>query len=325
MFFKSVLKSGLIYPYSGQKYNAMKNNKLKECYLEYRQWSRWYYHLTFDSIEDGQLFHNDDEFADGMNGVAVGQFVYGLSIIAFSLMVNHCHVLLCGTGEDIVDFFIYMKRRINDKLREDGYPSLPRNYGFHLAKIEDEKQLANTVSYIARNPMKARPDIMPSGYLWGSSFLIFSDIHKIVNKIKLGEISDRKKKQILRTKCRLPDDYVFNENMGYILPESYVLTSKAEKVLGTSRRFSSDLIRNIDAFIKIDEGIGERAVLSEDDVNELIYQNVNEMFNVNSVNTLNIEEKCRLAVQLKKRYRLDNKRIARKLKLDLKIVEDLFE
>ena len=95
--------------------------------------------------------------------------------------------------------------------------------------------------------------------------------------------------------------------------------------MGTSRRFSSDLIRNIDAFIKIDEGIGERAVLSEDDVNELIYQNVKEMFKVNSVNTLNIEEKCSLAVQLKKRYHLENKRIARKLKLSLEIIETLYE
>ena len=309
----------------GQKYNILKNKKLPELYLEYRQWPRWYYHLTFDSLEDGQLFHNDEEFADGMNGVAVGQFVYGLSIIAFTLMVNHCHILLCGTGDDIVSFFIYKKRRINDKLREDGYPSLPKNYGFHLAKIEDERQLANTIGYIARNPMKARPDIMPSGYLWGSALLIFSDIHKIVNKIKLEEISDRKKKRILRTKYPFPDDYVFNEKMGYILPESYVLTDKAEKTLGTSWRFSSDLIRNIDAFIKISEGIGDKVVLSEEEVNELIYQNVKEMFKVNSVKTLNIEEKCRLAVQLKKRYRLDNKRIARKLKLDLKIIKDLFE
>ena len=309
----------------GQKLNALKNKKLQEFYLEYRQWPRWYYHLTFDSLEDGQLFHNDEEFADGMNGVAVGQFVFGLSVISFVLMLNHCHILLCGTGNDIVNFFIYMKRRINDRLREDGYPSLPKNYGFHLARIEDERQLANTISYIARNPMKARPDILPAGYLWGSAHLIFSDIHKIVSKIKLEEISDRKKRRILRTKHRLPDDYVFNENMGYILPESYVLTNKAEKALGTSRRFSSDLIRNIDAFIKIDEGIGERTVLSEDDVNELIYQNVKEMFNVNSVNTLNIEEKCRLAVQLKKRYRLDNKRIARKLKLNPEIIETLFD
>ena len=49
------------------------------------------------------------------------------------------------------------------------------------------------------------------------------------------------------------------------------------------------------------------------------------MFKVNSANTLNIEEKCRLAVQLKKKYRLDNKRIARKLKLSLEIIKTLFE
>lgn len=308
-----------------QKRNALKNKKLLEFYREYRQWPRWYYHLTFDSIEDGQLFHNDDEFADGMNGVAVGQFVYGLSIIAFALMTNHCHILLCGTGDDIVNFFIYMKRRINDKLRKDGYSSLPSNYGFHIAKIENEKQLANTISYIARNPMKARPDITSSGYLWGSAYLIFSDVERIVNRIKLGEMSEREKMAHFRTNQTLPDDYLFNRDLGYILPQSYVLTEKAEKILGTSWRYSSGLIKNIDAFIKISEGIGDKVVLSEDEVNELIYQNVKEMFKVNSVNTLNIDEKCRLAALLKKKYHIDNKRIARKLKLSLDIIESLFD
>lgn len=296
-----------------------------ELYREYRQLPRWYYHLTFDSIEDGQLFHNDDEFADGMNGVAVGQFVYGLSIIAFSLMVNHCHILLCGTGDDIANFFIYMKRRINYKLRKDGYPSLPRNYGFHLGKIDDEIQLANTIIYIARNPMKARPDITPSGYLWGSAHLIFNDIGRIVNKIELKEMPERKKRSIFRTNCSLPDNYMFNRNLGYILPQSYVLTNKAENILGTSRRYTSGLTRDIDAFIKISEGIGERVVLSEEDVNELIYQNVKEMFKVNSVNTLTVDEKCHLATLLKKKYHLDNKRIARKLKLSLDLIESLFD
>lgn len=90
--------------------NEMKNKERKEAYKEYRTWPRWYYHLTFDSLEKGQLFNNDEEYADGMNGVAIGQYIHKLSIIAFVLMVNHCHLLLYGSGEDIVNFFIFIKK-----------------------------------------------------------------------------------------------------------------------------------------------------------------------------------------------------------------------
>ena len=54
---------------------------LKSDYEEYRSWPRWYYHLVFDSFEKGQLFNDKGEYAQGMNGVAIGQYLYNLSIV----------------------------------------------------------------------------------------------------------------------------------------------------------------------------------------------------------------------------------------------------
>ena len=53
----------------------MGSHKLNELLKEYRKQPKWYYHVIFDSIETGQLFNNDDEYADGMNSVAIGQYV----------------------------------------------------------------------------------------------------------------------------------------------------------------------------------------------------------------------------------------------------------
>lgn len=66
----------------------MGRNKIRKLLKEYRKQPKWYYHVTFDAIETGQLFNNDDEYACGMNSVAIGQYVFGLSVIAFVLMVN---------------------------------------------------------------------------------------------------------------------------------------------------------------------------------------------------------------------------------------------
>lgn len=299
----------------------MKNKK--ETYKEYRMWPRWYYHMTFDSLEKGQLFNNDEEYACGMNSIAIGQYIHKLSIIAFVLMVNHCHILLYGSGEDIVNFFKYIKRRINERLRADGYPPLPDEYGFKLVKVEDKRQLADTIVYIARNPLKARPNITAGGYLWGSTNLIFSEINKFYEKTELGNMSGREIMRTLRTKVILPKNYLLNKSIGFILPESYVNTKKAEQTLHDSWRFSSDLIRHIDAYIKIAEGIGEMVTLSDGELDEIIYNNLKKHFNTNTIKDLSVDNRCRLAIILKKDYRIDMKRIARKLRIDLAALKEL--
>lgn len=300
----------------------MKNKT--QIFAEYRTWPVWYYHMTFDSLEKGQMFNNDDEYANGMNSIAIGQYIHALSIISFVLMVNHCHILLYGPGDGIVRFFRFVTRRINKSLRAHGFPPVPRNYGFKLVRIEDKKQLADTIVYIARNPLKARPDITSGGYLWGSSYLIFSEISKLFEKTELGNMSEREIKKILGTHIIPPKHYLVNRSMGFILPESYVKTEKSEQTLHDSWKFSSSLIRNIDAYIKIAEGIGETVSITDGELDEIIFQNIKKHFNSNSINDLSIDNRCKLAVILKKGYRVDKKRLARKLRIDLKVLEELF-
>ena len=303
----------------------MNRHKREKLFQEYRRLPKWYYHIVFDSIEKGQLFNNDHEYAEGMNSVAVGQYVYKLSVIVFTLMVNHAHFLVYGTGESAVRFFLFMKRRINARLKLDGFPPLPDNYGFKLIKVENERQLSDTVIYIARNPLKARPDLTAEGYIWGSANVIFSDVSKLFDKIRVKDMSYRSTMRAFHTKVRLPGEYVYNRSMGFILPESYVMNRKAEKVLRNSWTFSSGLVRNIDAYVKIAEGVGEMILLSEQELNEIISRNLKEMFNASSVSDLSIDNRCRLAVILKRKYRVDTKRIARKLQIGMSVLDEMFK
>lgn len=303
----------------------MNRHKREKLFQEYRRLPKWYYHIVFDSIEKGQLFNNDHEYAEGMNSVAVGQYVYKLSVIVFTLMVNHAHFLVYGTGESAVRFFLFMKRRINARLKLDGFPPLPDNYGFKLIKVENERQLSDTVIYIARNPLKVRPDLTAEGYIWGSANVIFSDVSKLFDKIRVKDMSYRSTMRAFHTKVRLPAEYVYNRSMGFILPESYVMNRKAEKVLRNSWAFSSGLVRNIDAYVKIAEGVGEMILLSEQELNEIISRNLKEMFNASSVSDLSIDNRCRLAVILKRKYRVDTKCIARKLQMEVSVLDNMFK
>ena len=166
---------------------------------------------------------------------------------------------------------------------------------------------------------------MAGGYLWGSANLIFSETNKLYEKVSLKNMSYRSTVKALRTNVKLPDEYLYSRSMGFILPESYVLNNKVTKVLGNSWRFSSALIRNIDAYVKIAEGIGEMVVLSEGELNEVIYHLITEKFNASSLKDLSIDDKCRLAIILKRKYRVDTKRIARKLQITPDVLTRLFE
>ena len=266
---------------------------------EYRSWPAGFYHMIIDSFEKGQLFNNDAEFAAGMNTVALGQYIHKIKILIFELMSNHAHFMVWSSGSDAVDFFIYQKKRINARLIKDGFPPLPDDLGFMLVPIDpsDPFQLQNGIIYIARNPHKADSMITPSGYLWGSSYLLFSNIGKIIQKKQVIDYSVDFMRNVLCSKTRLPDNYFFNDNLGIILPESYVLNQKTERILKSAWNYCNSLVKNI----------------------------CKNKYNVKSYLELSIDDRCRLGVRLFKDYHIDVKRICRKIGIEHSIMAELIK
>ena len=294
---------------------------------EYRSWPAGFYHMIIDSFEKGQLFNNDAEFAAGMNTVALGQYIHKIKILIFELMSNHAHFMVWSSGSDAVDFFIYQKKRINARLIKDGFPPLPDDLGFMLVPIDpsDPFQLQNGIIYIARNPHKADSMITPSGYLWGSSYLLFSNIGKIIQKKQVIDYSVDFMRNVLCSKTRLPDNYFFNDNLGIILPESYVLNQKTERILKSAWNYCNSLVKNMDAYIKISEKIGAKININDRELDTIIYTICKNKYNVKSYLELSIDDRCRLGVRLFKDYHIDVKRICRKIGIEHSIMAELIK
>ena len=303
----------------------MNYNQRSKLWAEYRTWPPAYYHLAIDSYETGQMFHNERQFAAGMNSVAVCQYLYRIKIITFNLMVNHAHFLIWASGNDSVDFFLAFKKRINAQLVEDGFPPLPEGIGFKLIPIDpdDPYELCNQLIYIARNPYKANKNITPSGYLWGSNYLLFSDISKLIEKKPLSAYSKRFLEEKLRTRKELPHDYRYNESLGMVLPESYVAIDEAHSILKTSWKYCGDLVKNMDAYVKISNRIGARIEINDVELDSIIYSICRNQFNVKSFRELSLDNRCRLAVRLHKEYYIDPKRICRKLAISPEVLREL--
>ena len=301
----------------------MSRQKLFEKLAEYRELPEGYYHLVFDSIEDGQLFHDDKEYVAGMNTVALAQYTTGLVILVFNWMINHGHFLVWGAGDTCVAFFLKTRRRLNEELIIGGHKPLDDDYGMKLIRIKDRRQLADVAVYIARNPPKACPMLSPSGYIWGTNYLLFSDVSKLISKVPVGDFSSAFFKKLLKTKVALPDNYLFNKELGMILPESYARVELVANAFGNATVYCEKLMKNIDAHVKIAEGVGERVTIDDNELDYVIWSIVRNQFKVSSVTELGNDDRCRLAVILRKKYYVEPKRIARKVGLPLNIVQEL--
>ena len=284
-----------------------------------------YYHLVVESFEKGQLFNDDFQFAAGMNTVALAQFVYEVVILVFDLMVNHAHFLVRCTGAAAVDFFISFKKRVNSVLVADGYPPLPDDLSFKLLPIDvnDPYHLKDVAVYIPRNPYKANGRITPSGYIWSSNYLIFSDIIKLIQKRPLKDYHVSRMRKVLRSKTVLPDDYLFNENLGIILPESYVATDEVERIIGSSWNYCDRIVRNMDAYVRIAEKISDRIFINDNELGSIIYSICKNKYGVKSYLELSLSDRCSLAVRLARDYHIEPKRICRKLSIERSVLEDL--
>ena len=126
---------------------------------KYRTWKKGYYHLCTDG-KRGILCYDDAEYAHLVNVIAVLDRKFPVKVHFYEVMRSHVHLLLSGRGTDCVDAFDYLKYRASRRLREDGHPSLPKDYDFKLIPIEDEDQMRRNIVYMARNAFEVK-DVVP--------------------------------------------------------------------------------------------------------------------------------------------------------------------
>ena len=65
--------------------------------------------------------------------------------------------------------------------------------------------------------------------------------------------------------------------------------------------------------------------MSEEELNDVIALTLKKMFKASSINELGADDRCRLAIVLRTKYKVTVKRIARKLHMDLSTLKKLFE
>ena len=156
---------------------------------KYRTWKKGYYHLCTDG-KRGVICYDEAEYAHLVNVIAVLDRKFSVKVHFYEVMRSHVHLLLSGRGTDCVDAFDYLKYRASRRLCEDGHPPLPKDYDFKLIPIEDEDQMRRNIVYMARNAFEVQ-EVVPGGYLWGSSMLAYSRLPRLFENVRAGDLSKR--------------------------------------------------------------------------------------------------------------------------------------
>jgi len=281
---------------------------------EYRQLKKGYFHLSTDGWKDGKLFNSTNQFAYGMWLIGLATLLFPVVIYDFVLMPNHIHILLSGTGEAAVNVFLYLKRKINARLMQDGFAPLPEDYGFKLVPIEDKEQMRANFLYVDRNPYEKQLSA-PGGYPWGCGYGVFSLLPDLIGGRKVESMTARNRKALTRSTVILPDNWEYHPVLG-LLPKSFVDTRLFYKMFAAPKDYLTRLVKDYETFVGLARSLDENMVFDEKELEEIVSRELNGR----PLSQLDAENKGRLAVTLYKKYECPPEMIAKTIRIPLHLV-----
>ena len=121
-----------------------------------------WWHLYTPGNLTSLLFADDDDYRFAMNLTArcIAEFP-ALKVVAFEIMSNHLHIVLCGDKNIINEFFTLYRKRLKRYLSKKVQGRLSNQFQMSLKPINDLKALREAIVYVNRNGYVVRPLLFP--------------------------------------------------------------------------------------------------------------------------------------------------------------------
>ena len=279
--------------------------------VEFRSMPFGDYHLCTDGWKEGKLFHTPEQYAFGMATVALMTLKFGVKVCSFELMPNHVHMLLTGTGQQCLDCYYFLIQRINKRLKSDGYPLLPPDYGFKLIPIEDDHSLRHHIVYLMRNKYE-KGVCTPCGHMWGTGYLVYNQLAEVITGTRVKDMKVRWLERRIGSRIPLPEEWEIHPVLG-ILPSNYIDVERILILFPTVKDFMTAMVKDYESYVRISESTGETIEWSETEVKDVLARLCDVIFPQKRLYHLTPDEKCRLAVQADDKYHIPTHLLARAL------------
>ena len=273
----------------------------------------WHFYTAGDSVD--VIFHNADEFRDGMNRILSVITSYDVLILAFVLMDTHVHFILYGDYHSCNCFIHEYARRTSIYLSRK-YPMRKtlKDIKINHQIVDDDRYLKTAICYVLKNPVSAGLPYNPWDYPWSSGSLYFRHSGYWTSpKWLLGMDEIISTKETIRkvTKSRAKIDSGIRAVDGVILPSEYVAYTIVEKLFRSHKAFNYFLSASKDIDIESRGGAISHLTVPISEMRDNRRMLSKEMFGETELRRLNMGQRLQLARRMKSLYYCSTKQIAK--------------
>lgn len=285
------------------------------------------WHFSTDGNAVDAMFFDERDFRDAMNGIYVLLRKYKVIILAFVLMDTHVHFILYGEFGECNRFMHDLVARISRGLHlRYGYSNklsgLPVNY----QKIDTDRYLKTAICYVVRNPTVAGLPYLPWNYPWSSGPLYFHrdlpwSMATRPEASALSELTTLERRKAL--KSRMVDknsDFLID---GLVLPQQYVAVDVVERIFRTTSGYNYFLCTCRESDVESREGRISRLSIPMQEMRQHRIEICRQMYGRSTMNTMNTEQRLRVARALRAKYSSSVKQLARLCGLIYEEVKDM--
>lgn len=284
----------------------MKDEKKKRA--QKRALGKGNYHFCTDGLSGGKMFNNVAEYAFGIIQLGLIRIRFSLTVYAFSLMPNHIHIILNGTGEDCLMAFDFLKRRLTARLKKDGFAPLPEDYWFKLVPIESPEQMKHEIVYVLRNALEAGLG-MAEGYIWSSGWLYYSDFPELLHRQPAMSLSIKTRNHITGGEDEIPQDWCFHPYLG-IIPDAFVDISLVLRLFPSPKDLQTALVKDYEVNYQIAGRLGELIQFNKAETESIVAQTLDRRFGGQTLRMLREEDRGKLAIILHREFGFDSYQIS---------------
>jgi putative transposase len=144
------------------------------------------YHVTARGNNRQRIFHSDEDYRFYLSILKKSLTQYAISLMAFTLMPNHVHLILWDKKKDLSRFIHFLHgivaARFNRVSERVGHVFQDR---FYSRRCQSDEDVVVCIRYTHRNPLEAGLVTKLDGYPWSS--------YKILASRQYSKLVDRKR------------------------------------------------------------------------------------------------------------------------------------
>jgi len=280
-----------------------------------------FWFVTTDHLTKKIWFRDDEDFKMGMNLVAVLAVALEVGVLAFILMSNHVHFVLCCSEEKAHQFIEEFKKRHSQYMNKKyGVKELLRRVHVKVDPISGmNESLEWVIAYTNMNSVAAGICLAPTGYPWGTGDTFFKS--KAAKGRRIGTFSARARIALLHSTQSVPSHLLVGDD-GYILPDSYVDVEMVQTIYRTPKRMNYFLQNSSKAKRRLDANdaapsFRDQVILSAS------HDLCQSLFQKPSVESMTEDERAELLKQLRYRFSSNANQLARVMGIPYQKVVEL--